>query len=109
MEAGKLRDVVILRRLIAGKDAMGGTTQVWGDDKQIRADVRFGSGKENINNGFQNGSTVISVRIRAGIVVDEDMRVWYRGREFEIQQILPGGERMEYTDLVAEHKRSVEQ
>ena len=109
MEAGKLRDVVVLQRMVKGKDIMGGPIETWGDDRKIRADVRFGSGKENINNGFQNGSTVISVRIRAGIAVDEDMRVWYRGREFEIQQVLPGGERMEYTDLVAEHKRSVDQ
>ena len=108
MEAGKLRDVVVLQRMVKGKDIMGGPIETWGDDRKIRADVRFGSGKETMANGYQNGVAAISVRIRAGIEVDEDMRVWYRGREYQITQVLPGGERMEYVDLVAEHRRSEE-
>lgn len=106
MEAGKLNQAIILQTRVAGKDELGGKTEVWGGDRTVRAQVRFANGKETIAGGFQQGTAVVSVRIRAGIPVDEDMRLWFRGRVYDIKQVLPGGHALEFVDLVAEHQRN---
>ena len=103
MDAGRLRDVVVLQAATQTKDVEGGMVVLWSGSQPIRANVRFGSGKEAISKGFQTGQVTISVRIRTGIPVDTAMRVLYQGRDFDIEQVLPGGERMEYTDLVCVH------
>ncbi|ABC35672.1 phage head closure protein [Burkholderia pseudomallei] len=71
----------------------------WIERARLWANVRFLSGKEYVVSGAVRGSAVASMRIRYRADIDEQMRVRYGGRLYDITAVLPARARG-YVDLL---------
>ncbi len=95
MNAGKLRDRIVLQARQSGVDELGQPVEVWADVATLWAHVRFLSGLELVKSGAESALVIGSVRIRP-YAVDPTMRVAFSGLHFDITSVLPS---LDYTDL----------
>ncbi|KVH78384.1 head-tail adaptor protein [Burkholderia ubonensis] len=70
----------------------------WVEHARLWADVRFLNGKEHVVSGAIRGSAVASMRVRYRADLDEQMRVRYGGKLYDITAVLPARARG-YVDL----------
>lgn len=99
LRAGDLnRRIVIEQRLPGG--ALGQPSKNWEAVAQVWASIRFGSGSEAIRSGQPASEAKCSIRIRWRAGITADMRVVCDGIVYEIEAVLPDGQRRQYVDLV---------
>ena len=100
MRAGQLRHRITIQRKTGGKDAWGTPIpDAWEDVAKVWADIRHQSGSESIRAGADVSIVRASVRIRWRTGIDAGMRVLYQGQAYDIEAVLPGGDR-QHLDLV---------
>ena len=89
MNTGKLNKRVTIQQPSNGKGASGGKTTTWADWKTVWANVRPLSGSERraTSHGGEGAEarTEFAMRYRPGI--DEEMRVAYGGKVYNIRHI----------------------
>ncbi len=97
MNAGKLRDRVVLQSREAGTDAWGQPLEGWADVALLWAHVRFLSGVEAIKSGAETATATAtaSVRIRKRDVTTAH-RLLIAGKPYDITAVLPA---LTHTDL----------
>lgn len=101
MRAGELRHRVTIQRKTGGTDAWGSPLpNAWADLAKVWANVRHLNGAESIRAGAITSVVNASIRIRHRTDVTAAMRVVYAGKNYEIQAVLPGGDRV-HVDLLA--------
>jgi SPP1 family predicted phage head-tail adaptor len=99
MRAGKLSErIVIERRSGAVNENDEPLPDAWVEHARPWSDVRFMNGKEHVVSGAVRGASVASMRIRHRAGIDEDMRIRYDGRLYDITAVLPSRKRG-YLDL----------
>ena len=100
MQAGRLNSKITIQRKTAAADAWGTPEpQGWEDHAKVWSNVRHQSGSESIRAGADVSIVRASVRIRWRTGIDAGMRVLYQGQAFDIEAVLPGGNR-QHLDLV---------
>ena len=99
MQAGSLRDRITIQRRQAG-GALGQPSKTWEVVDQAWANIRFASGSEAIRSGQPASEAKCSIRIRWRTGITADMRVVSGGVIYEIEAVLPDGQRRQYVDLV---------
>lgn len=100
MRAGALRHRITIQRKTEAKDEWG--TPIpggWEDVALVWADIKHQSGSESIRAGADVSIVRASVRIRWRTGIDAGMRVLYQGQAYDIEAVLPGGNR-QHLDLV---------
>ncbi|KVL39793.1 head-tail adaptor protein [Burkholderia sp. MSMB1835] len=99
MKAGKLKERIVIERPSGEENENGEPLPgAWVVHARPWADVLFVNGKEHVVSGAVRGSTVASMRIRYRAGIDEQMRVRYDGRLYDITAVLPARMRG-YLDL----------
>ncbi|MCA7883239.1 phage head closure protein [Burkholderia contaminans] len=99
MKAGKLKERIVIERPSGEENENGEPLpDAWVVHSRPWADVLFVNGKEHVVSGAVRGSTVASMRIRYRAGLDEQMRVRYDGRLYDIKAVLPARARG-YLDL----------
>lgn len=93
MQAGKLRDRVVILQRQSGSDALGQPSTTWQSLAILWAEVRFVSGIETIKAGREISTSRASVRIRRRGNVSRQMRVRIGGVEYEIVDVVPSVDR----------------
>ena len=100
MRAGQLKHRITLQRPTGAQDAWGTPEAAgWEDVALVWADFRYQSGSESIRAGADVSIVRASVRIRWRAGIDAGMRVLYQGQAYDIEAVLPGGDR-QHLDLV---------
>lgn len=90
MKAGKLKERIVIERPSGEENENGeALPNSWVVHARPWADVLFVNGKEHVVSGAVRGSTVASMRIRYRAGIDEQMRVRYGGRLYDITAVLP--------------------
>ncbi len=87
VRAGILRHRVTIQRATSTKDALGGDVLTWATLATVWAEVRPLSGREAIEAGRISSTANVWITIRYRDDVTPLMRVSWRGRVFEINQI----------------------
>lgn len=87
MRAGLLRQRVVIQRETVTKDALGGDVQTWSTLTTVWAEVRPLSGREAIEAGRISSTANVWITVRYRDDITPLMRVIWRGRTFEINQI----------------------
>ncbi|MBZ5793913.1 phage head closure protein [Burkholderia contaminans] len=94
MKAGKLKERIVIERPSGEENENGEPLpDAWIEHSKPWADVLFVSGKEHVVSGAIRGATVASMRIRYRPGIDEQMRVRYDGRLYDITAVLPSRKR----------------
>lgn len=93
MNAGKLRDRVVLQSREAGTDAWGQPLEGWADVARLWAHVRFLSGVEAIKSGAEATTAKASVLIRRRDVTTAH-RLLIGGKPYDITEVLPALDHM---------------
>ena len=96
MNAGKLRDRVVLQSREAGTDAWGQPLEGWVDVARLWANVRFLSGVEAIKSGAETATATASVRIRKRDVTTAH-RLLIAGKPYDITAVLPAPDHVDLT------------
>lgn len=100
MQAGKLTERITIQRPTGARDEWNTPRpQAWKDVASVWADIRHQSGSESIRAGVDVSIVRASIRIRWRTGIDASMRVLYQGQAFDIEAVLPGGNR-QHIDLV---------
>lgn len=100
MRAGELRHRIELQAHTQETDAYGTPLPAaWTTVARVWADVRHLSGSESIRAGADTSLVKASCRIRWRDDVTAAHRVLYGGKVYDIEAVLPGGDRV-YVDLV---------
>ncbi len=99
LRAGDLRDRITIQRRQAG-GALGQPSKNWELVAQAWANIRFSSGSEAIRSGQPASEAKCSIRIRWRTGITADMRIVSGGVAYEIEAVLPDGQRRQYVDLV---------
>ena len=96
MNAGKLRDRVILQSREAGADALGQPLEDWVYVAKLWANVRFLSGVEAIKSGAETATAKASVLIRRRDVTTAH-RLLIAGKPYDITAVLPAPDHVDLT------------
>ena len=100
MKAGQLNTRVSIQSPSAGQDALGQPLEAWVAVADVWADVRPGTGMEAVRAGSLVSLVRASIRIRRRAGITNGMRVLVGTTAYEIEAVIPGGSRQEFTDLV---------
>lgn len=101
MQAGQLRDRVVIQQKTSGTDAWGAPLpEAWADYASLWANVRHLSGTESIKAGADVSVVQASIRIRWRQDITAGMRVLHGAAVYDVEAVLPGARR-EYVDLQA--------
>jgi SPP1 family predicted phage head-tail adaptor len=99
--SGAFRHFVTIQEATITRSAMGAEVKTWGELDQVWADIRPGSGREDVS-AQQDWSTVAHiVRIRFRTDVTPKMRIIFGSRLFEIQAVVDPTGRREVIDLIS--------
>jgi len=101
MQAGKLRDRIVILQRQAGSDSLGQPSTTWHALAFLWAEVRFVSGIETIKAGRESSTSRASVRIRNISGIERQMRTQIGGVDYDIVDIVPGQKRA-YLTLICE-------
>jgi len=101
MQAGQLRDRVVIQQKTSGTDAWGAPLpEAWADYASLWSNIRHLSGTESIKAGADTSIVKASIRIRWRTDITAGMRVLHGAAVYDIEAVLPGARR-EYVDLQA--------
>ena len=100
MRAGAFNTRVSIQSPAVGQDAVGQPLSGWVTLADVWADVKPGTGLEAVRAGAPVAVVRASIRIRRRAGVTNGMRVLVGSTAYEIEAVIPGGARQEFTDLV---------
>lgn len=100
MRAGSLNTLITIQTPSVGQDAVGQPLSGWVKLADVWADVRPGAGMEAVRAGAPVAIVRASIRIRRRAGITNGMRVLVGVTAYEIEAVIPGGSRQEFTDLV---------
>lgn len=104
LDAGKLRHRVRIEAAVRTADEGGGATETWATVAEAWADIRPASGNEQVAADRRQGRVSHVVHMRAGIVVEPEMRLRLGGRVFEIRAVIDLSERRRWFRILAEER-----
>lgn len=84
MRACKLNKRIIIQKLVESKNDFGELDGTWGNVKEVWAEVRPVTGKSFFSAQQINSEITHQVIIRYVPGISPNMRIIYKGREFEI-------------------------
>lgn len=92
MQAGKLKEIITVRKPIIVKDEYGSTQTEWVEVFTTRANVIHQSGNKQVENYevFHTYTKIFEIRLFH--FVDEKMRISYNGKNYNILSIEPNKE-----------------
>lgn len=102
LRAGTLNRDVEIRRLDAGRDAVGQSLDAWVHHAHVRANVRHLNGVQTIKADTPTSVLQVSMRVRYRTDIDASMRAMYLGKAYQIKAAIPDEVNREYVDLVCE-------
>lgn len=101
----KMNDRVTLLKRHVGTDASGRPVKDWAPMVEIWANVRFPSGAEVLRGGAETSLVRASIRIRTRKDIDGDMRLRFKGVEYDIKSALPDSTNSDFMFVICEaHK-----
>lgn len=100
---GKLDKQIIIQRVIGEERINGFPVKQWCNVHQCKAYIRTITGDEIFKRGTEVVTSKILIKIAyTDVNIDEDMRVLYRGKTFNIRQVENIEENNTFIDLVCE-------
>ena len=102
MDAGRLRERVIVQQASESRNALGETVQAWGTYSTVWASVEGVSARELLSAGQQQISISHRVRMRYLAGLTQSMRLQWRNRTLEIVSLLEHNNRSEHELLCQE-------
>lgn len=99
MQAGRLNSRITIERQVKTQSEYGDILTEWELVGSFWANVRNVNGKEFTLRGMGLNSADTSIRIRLNRKIDHEMRVVFRGEEYQILAVLHDEQSMDYTDL----------
>ena len=100
-----LNDRIVIQSKTSSADSFGQPIYTWSDFAKVSANVLFTTGKrfneisqEMVLSNKEMAESVASIRIRYRLDITTQMRVVFRGNNYNIRAILPDSNR-EYVDL----------
>lgn len=102
LRAGSLKDRITIQRHTQEQDEWGSLipgSEAWTELAKVWADVQHRSGLGTIKADAEVSIVRASIRIRRRIDVDAGMRVLFGAVTYDIEAVLPGGNR-QHVDLV---------
>jgi len=100
VNAGRLRERVRIQQKSVTRDAFGAETVSWTDVAAVAAEVAPISGREFI--AMRAAQSEITTRFRLRFLPDitPAMRVWWRGNDFDILEVIDKGARRREMELL---------
>lgn len=102
MQAGRLKNRVIIQQQSATQDAIGQPVNTWTTYATVWADIRHRSGIEEIKAGEVASTIRASIRVRYKAGVTAAMRVSHGSSIYHIKAVLRDEQNKDYMDLVCE-------
>lgn len=102
MQPGKLNCLVMLQAAPTGQDEIGEPAVLWTDVGQVWADIRHPGGLEAIRADSPTSIGKASVRIRLRPGVASGMRFEFKGRFYNIENVLPDEHARGHLDCACE-------
>lgn len=99
---GQLDQMVIIQSYRESPDGMGGNEVTWRDVGRAWANVKAGSGNEELNDSRTNATGNYTFTIRNRSDLDERMRIIWGGSFYNIRSIFREGGRALYLKIDAE-------
>lgn len=99
MDSGKLRDRIAIESKSTTRDDNGQPVNSWTEFARVWAWMKYPKGKEVLAADQVKIEIHASVRIRYREDINENMRVTFKGKIFDIHAILPDPDR-EFLDLM---------
>lgn len=87
MNAGTMRDIITVEKLMITRDAFGGQERVWTEFWKGKAWVRFSSGSRKVQNGETVNTMTKKVTVRLHPDFTPDMRLDIYGLKYRILSI----------------------
>ena len=101
MRSAYLNNRVLIQSKTLLRDSFGQSIPTWTDFANLWANVLFQNGKEFNASNKEIAQTLASVRIRYRLDITTQMRVVFRGINYNIKAVLPDNGH-EYVDLAVE-------
>jgi SPP1 family predicted phage head-tail adaptor len=97
-----MNDRVTLLKRPAGTNAAGRPLKDWAPVVEVWANVRFPSGAEVLRGGAETSLVRASIRIRTRKDIDGDMRVRFKGVEYDVKSALPDSTNSDFMFVICE-------
>lgn len=100
---GKLDKTISIQSIISEERINGFPVKQWGDIHQCKAYIRTTSGNETFKRGTEVSTSRLLIKIAyTDVNIDENMRVMYRGKVFNIKRVNNIEESNFFIDLICE-------
>ena len=84
LDAGILNKRIMLQKVVETSDGEGGYTEVWQDVKKCWAQIKPFGAKQVFEYKSLNVKATHRIKVRANIIVEENYRICYKTRTFEV-------------------------
>lgn len=100
--AGTLRQRVTFQQEVTTPDGMGGTSSSWSNTVTVWAGVKSLRGREMVQAGRLEASTVYLITLRYRDDITEDMRILWKNKLLNIRSIANPDQKQQWLEVTAE-------
>lgn len=102
MQAGKLKNRVVIQQQSATQDAVGQPMSTWSTYATVWANILHQKGAESIKADAMTSTLRASIRVRYKAGITSAMRVTHGAVVYNIISVIPDAENKDYMDLACE-------